>query len=198
MIARSTSKYMTSKYTCVKYLDVEVCWRMPEFPEDAVDAILEQWRRERPDLDLRAMGLFGRLGRIAAIGETGVAEGLAKHRLNIGEFDVLAALRRSGTPYRLSPTELARALMLSSGAMTNRLDRLEDMGLVERLSDPDDRRALKVGLTRLGIVRIDAAVTDHVATEARLLAPLSYTDQKQLSALLRKLLAAWEAAHSES
>ena len=165
---------------------------MAEFPADAVDVILEQWKRERPDLDLRAMGIFGRLGRAAAIGEKGVAEGLARHRLNIGEFDVLAALRRSGPPYRLSPTELTRALMLSSGAMTNRLDRLEGAGLVERLSDPDDRRALKIALTRLGIVRIDAAMTDHVAHEARLLAPLSFADQKQLIQLLRKLLAGWE------
>ena len=170
---------------------------MPEFPEDAIDSVLEQWKRQRPDLDMRAMGLFGRLGRVAAIGEKAAAEGLAKHRLNIGEFDVMAALRRAGTPYRLSPTELSRSLMLSSGAMTNRLDRLEEMGLVERLSNPDDRRALKVGLTRLGIVRIDAALTDHAGNEARLLAPLSFTDQKQLTALLRKLLAAWERETEE-
>jgi DNA-binding MarR family transcriptional regulator len=189
-----TSRYTTSNFTCVKYLDIEISREMPELPSDAVDTILEQWRRERPDLDLRALGLFHRLGRAAAIGEKGVAEGLVRHRLNVGEFDVLATLRRSGPPYRLSPTELTRSLLLSSGAMTNRLDRLEDAGLIERLSDPDDRRALKIALTRLGIVRIDAAVTDHVASEARLLAPLSFADQKQLSLLLRKLLAGWERA----
>lgn len=170
---------------------------MPDLPPDAVDAILEQWKRERPDLDVRAMGVIGRLARVAALGERSIAEGLARHRLNVGEFDVLAALRRAGAPYRLSPTRLTRSLMLSSGAMTNRLDRLEQAGLVERLADPDDRRAVQVGLTRLGLVRVEAAVTDHAVNETRLLAPLNAADQKQLNTLLRKLLAGWEEAAEE-
>jgi DNA-binding MarR family transcriptional regulator len=157
-------------------------------PPDAVETILEQWRSVRPDLDLTAMGVVGRLGRLAAIGGKLVNATLVDHELNVGEFDVLAALRRAGPPHRLTPTKLSRALMLSSGAMTNRIDRLEDAGLVERLEDPDDRRGVLVGLTRSGLARVDAAVTAHVANEAKILAALTRSEQAQLSALLRKLL----------
>ena len=158
-------------------------------PRDAVDEILEQWRRERPDLELEAMGIFGRLGRLAAVGSRVVSTTLAQHGLNVGEFDVLAALRRAGAPHRLTPTQLARALMLSSGAMTNRLDRLEAAGLVERKDDPGDRRGILVGLTRTGYTRVEAAVTAHVANEAEFLSALTRAEQRELSALLRKLLA---------
>lgn len=164
-------------------------------PRDAVDEILEQWRRERPDLDLQPMGIFGRLGRLAAVGSKVVSGTLAEHGLNVGEFDVLAALRRAGSPHRLTPTQLSRALMLSSGAMTNRLDRLEDAGLVERRDDPGDRRGILVGLTRAGYARVEAAVTAHVANEARFLSTLSRTEQRELAGLLRKLLAGVEAGH---
>jgi DNA-binding MarR family transcriptional regulator len=161
-------------------------------PHDAVDRILEQWQRERPELDLLAMGAFGRLGRLHAIGSKLIASTLAEHGLNLGEFDVLAALRRSGKPHRLTPTELSRNLMLSSGAMTNRIDRLEAAGLVERLQDPGDRRGTLVSLTRAGLSRVDAAVARHVGNEAQLLSALSKAEQAQLNALLRKLLLAIE------
>lgn len=159
---------------------------------DAVDEILEQWKRERPDLDLQAMGIFGRLGRLATIAAKIVGATLAEHDLNIGEFDVLATLRRAGAPYRLTPTQLARSSMLSSGAMTNRLDRLEQAGLIERRDDPGDRRGILVGLTRAGLARIEAAVTDHVANEARVLRDLTKGEQADLAQLLRKLVAAVE------
>ena len=167
---------------------------MKRAPRDVVDGIVEQWRRERPDLDLTPMAVIGRLGRLAAVAGKRVAAPLAEHGLNVGEFDVLAALRRAGPPHRLTPTDLARTLMLSSGAMTNRIDRLEEGGLVERLDDPSDRRGVLVALTRAGLTRVDAAVTAHVANEARILAPLTRTEQTQLAGLLRKLLVELEGA----
>jgi DNA-binding MarR family transcriptional regulator len=157
---------------------------------DRIDAILAQWKRERPDLDTRAMGLVGRIQRTAAalrprLDETHEASGL------LGEsFDVLASLRRSGAPFQLTPTELYREMMLTSGAMTNRIDRLEEAGLVTRRPDPDDRRGTLVRLTPKGKSLIDAATTKHVANEERLLAGLAAKEQQQLNDLLRKLLVA--------
>jgi DNA-binding MarR family transcriptional regulator len=156
---------------------------------DAVDRMLDQWRRERPDLDLDAMGTIGRLGRLAAVAGPLVEAGLTPHRLTVGEFDVLAALRRDGDPFTLTPTVLARGLMLSPAAMTNRLDRLEAAGLVTRELDRDNRRSVRVTLTADGRARVDAAVTDHVANEERLLASLSRDERARLDELLRTLLA---------
>jgi DNA-binding MarR family transcriptional regulator len=156
--------------------------------QDRIDQILAQWKRERPDLDTRAMGLIGRIQRAAAalrprLDETHEASGLQ------GEsFDVLASLRRSGPPYQLSPTELYREMMLTSGAMTNRIDRLEKAGLVTRRQDPDDRRGNQVRLTAKAKTLIDAATTKHLANEQRLVSPLTPAEQRQLSELLRKLL----------
>jgi DNA-binding MarR family transcriptional regulator len=161
----------------------------PAASEDAVDRFVAQWRRERPDLDLAPMAVVGRLGRLAALA-TAVVEGeLRRHGLKLGEFDVLASLRRAGAPFELTPGALIRQLMLSSGAMTNRLDRLEAAGLVARRPDPDDRRGVVVALTPAGRSLIDAAVADHVANEARLLAPLTATELDTLDSLVRKLLA---------
>ncbi|MGC2634929.1 MAG: MarR family transcriptional regulator [Candidatus Cybelea sp.] len=156
--------------------------------QDRIDRILAQWNRERPDLDTRAMGLVGRIQRAAGalrprLDDTHGLSGLA------GEsFDVLASLRRSGRPYQLSPTQLYREMMLTSGAMTNRIDRLEDAGLVSRRPDPQDRRGTLVRLTAKGKALIDAATTEHVVNEERLLAALSAREQLQLGELLRKLL----------
>ena len=129
---------------------------------DAVDALIEQWRRERPDLDdddLGAMAVIGRPGRLAAIAGPLVEKAFARHGLRTGEFDVLAALRRSGAPFTLTPSDLARTLMLSAAAMTNRLDRLESAGHVDRRLDPSNRRSILVSLTPAGRELVDAAVT---------------------------------------
>jgi DNA-binding MarR family transcriptional regulator len=162
-----------------------------------MDTILAQWRRERPDLDVAPLGLLGRLFRAAQLADAELAEGIASHDLQPGWFDLLAALRRSGAPYELNPTELMRTTMLSSGGMTKRLDRLEDAGLVARRPDPGDRRGTLVGLTRRGKAVIDAAVVTHVANETRLLQPLSATQRRALDELLRILLADLEAQASQ-
>jgi DNA-binding MarR family transcriptional regulator len=161
---------------------------------DAVDAVLDQWRRERPELDVEPMGTVARLGRVAGAVEQAVAAELRRHGLSIGEFDVLAALRRAGAPHTLSPTELARTVVLSPGAMTNRLDRLEEDGLISRRLSKRDRRSFDVTLTPSGLERVDAAVSDHVANEARLLAALSPTERRRLDAILRRLLTARDAS----
>ena len=159
---------------------------------DAVDEIAAQWRALMPDLDVRPMATIGRLGRVCALGERLIEATLSEFTLTIGEFDVLAALRRSGAPHRLTPTQLYKALMLTSGAMTNRLDRLEARSLVARIDDPSDRRGVLVCLTEAGSRLLDGAVQAHVANEARMLAVLTREEQTSLDAMLRKLLAAFE------
>lgn len=156
--------------------------------QDRIDRILAQWSRERPDLDTRAMGLVGRIQRAAAALRPRLD---ATHELSglQGEsFDVLASLRRAGRPYQLSPTQLYQEMMLTSGAMTNRIDRLEEAGLVSRRPDPRDRRGTLVRLTAKGKTLIDAATTKHVANEERLLGALTARERLQLAELLRKLL----------
>jgi DNA-binding MarR family transcriptional regulator len=155
---------------------------------DLVDEILDQWKRECPDLDCKPMAVFGRLNRLDRVSNAAIEARLGEHGLSRGEFDVLATLRRGGEPYTLAPTALARWMMLSSAAMTNRVDRLEAAGLVERRPDPGDRRGVLVALTPDGKRVVDAAVADHVDNERRLLEPLTAEDQQTLNALLRKLL----------
>ena len=161
---------------------------MPKEPEDGVDRVLAQWRRERPDLELEAMGIVARLGRVAALGERKIEEELLRFGLKLGEFDVLATLRRAGAGAGVTPTELYRSLMLSSGAMTHRLDRLEAAGLVERREDERDRRGYRIALTRKGRDLIDKAVVAHVENEERMLSPLTKAERETLNQLLRKLL----------
>jgi DNA-binding MarR family transcriptional regulator len=161
---------------------------------DHVDAILEQWRRERPDLDPSPMGVIGRIARAARVLGRALDTTFADFGLNGGEFDVLATLRRAGPPYRLTPTALFTDLMLSSGAMTNRLDRLEQAGLIARIPDPSDRRGTLVGLTTRGQELIDAALVVHLANEQRLLSALSFEEQAQLAQLLRTLLCSLEGS----
>jgi DNA-binding MarR family transcriptional regulator len=156
--------------------------------QDRIDRILAQWGRERPDLDTRAMALVGRIQRAAAALRPRLDDTHGRSGLQGESFDVLASLRRSGRPYQLSPTQLYREMMLTSGAMTNRIDRLEEAGLVSRRPDPHDRRGTLVRLTAKGKARIDAATTEHVTNEERLLAGLSAREQLQLADLLRKLL----------
>jgi DNA-binding MarR family transcriptional regulator len=161
---------------------------------DPVDELVAQWAVERPDLEpqLGAMATFGRLGRLNAHGSASVGAVFAGHGLNVGEFDVLAALRRAGEPFELRPTQLAQLTMLSPAGMTNRLDRLEAAGHVERRSDPDDRRSWIVGLTAQGRRVVDRAVAEHVANEERILSVLSPSERATLDKLLRKLLRQFE------
>ncbi len=161
-------------------------------PTDPVDELLAQWRRERPDIDFAPMGLIGRVGRLSALIGRSIDAELGDHALTVGEFDVLAALRRSGAPFELKPTDLSRALMLSPAGMTNRLDRLEAAGHVERRMDPDDRRSYLVRLSKQGRSTIDRAVVAHVDNETRLLAPLTEREQRTLDSLLRKMLGQFE------
>jgi len=129
-----------------------------------MDVILEQWRRERPDLDLSAIGVLGRLAQVSLVLGRDVEQVFARHRLPGGEFDVLAALRRSGSPYTLIRSELSEVLMMSRAGMTNRLDRLEAAELVVRSLDPADRRSFRAALTEKGRQVIDATLTEHTAT----------------------------------
>ncbi|SDJ02320.1 MarR family winged helix-turn-helix transcriptional regulator [Nonomuraea jiangxiensis] len=157
-------------------------------PRDAIDAILEQWRHERPDLDLSAMGVLGRLSLLTRAVEAQVEGVLGRHGLGRGEFDVLAALRRSGPPYTLTPSELSATLMMSRAGMTSRLDRLEAVGLVERSLDPADRRSFRVTLTDAGRAIIDATLTDHAATLKRLTSGLASEDIATMTRILRTML----------
>jgi DNA-binding MarR family transcriptional regulator len=165
---------------------------MPEKRPDHIDAILAQWRRERPDLDVRPLGVLGRLFRVAQLADSALSEGVSRYGLQPGWFDLLAALRRAGFPYELNPTELTRMTMLSSGGMTKRLDRMTEAGLVERRPDPSDRRGTLVGLTKKGRSVVDEAIAAHLANEERVLQSLSPADRRALDGLLRALLAGLE------
>lgn len=156
--------------------------------DDPVDRLIAQWRRERPDLRFEAMATIGRLGRLHALASASIEAVFAEHDLTIGDFDVLAALRRAGSPFVLRPTDLSRQLMLSPAGITSRLDRLADAGLVERSPDPDDRRSWLVRLSAEGRRKVDVAVADHVANEERLLAPLTKAQRRALDDALRLLL----------
>ncbi|WP_324768632.1 MarR family transcriptional regulator [Pokkaliibacter plantistimulans] len=162
--------------------------------EDHIDAILAQWAEERPDVNVASMGILGRISRISALSDRAVKDNHGRYQLHPGEFDVLATLRRSGAPYQLTPTALFKSALLTSGAMTNRLDKLERAGLVERTMDPSDRRSLLVRLTSSGIELIDEVLLSHVSTQRTLLSGLSDEEQSQLAALLRKWLIALEGS----
>ena len=147
---------------------------------DHVDRILNQWKHERPELDVLAMGIFGRLWRINAVASKAIERVHLKFGLTQAEFDVLATLRRSGEPYLMSPTALYTSLLLSSGAMTNRLDKLETRGLIFREPSPEDRRSIMVGLTKQGLTIIDETIVEHVENEEALLKSLTPEQQQQL------------------
>lgn len=157
---------------------------------DAVDAITGQWAVERPELDTLAMAVFGRVYRIArAMGDRMETEYL-RYGIGRGEFDVLGTLRRSGAPYTLSPRELSATLMLTTGGMTGRLDKLERAGLLVRAPDPHDRRGLRVSLTERGITVVDEALVAGLAVQQTALSALDPSEAEVLAALLRRLLAA--------
>ncbi|WP_370250613.1 MarR family winged helix-turn-helix transcriptional regulator [Nocardioides sp.] len=154
---------------------------------DHVAGILAQWARERPDLDVAPMGLVGRVHRLAALLQAELDAGFAAHGLSAGEFDVLATLRRAGAPYELTPTAIAAAAMVTSGAVTKRVDRLLARGWVAREPDPDDARGRRVRLTDTGRALVDDVLAAHVAREERLLGALRPEQRTDLAGLL----AAW-------
>ncbi|MGI8333745.1 MarR family winged helix-turn-helix transcriptional regulator [Actinomadura scrupuli] len=155
---------------------------------DAVDLVLAQWRRERPDLDAWPMGIVGRISRLSRLLDRELKEFFAGHGLENWEFDVLATLRRSGPPYELTAGALNKAAMVTSGAITNRIDRMAAKGLVERVPGHEDRRSVRVRLTERGLATVDELVGLHVANEVRLLATLGPDERDRLAGTLRALL----------
>lgn len=162
--------------------------------EDEVDRLVEAWRRERPDLDVDPMQVLSRVTRLARHLDLARREAFAAHQLETWEFDVLSALRRAGSPYQLSPGRLIRETMVTSGTMTNRVDRLASKGLVERLPDPADRRGVIVRLTEPGREQVDAALEGLLERERLLLADLGTADRARLAALLRTVVAPFDQA----
>jgi DNA-binding MarR family transcriptional regulator len=160
---------------------------------DHVDHVLAQWAAVRPDLDTAPVAVIARLGRATAYVDAGINARLAEFGLTREAWDVLASLRRTGPPHRLSPTQLYQALMRSSGAITHRLASLESAGLVKRVADPEDGRSMLVQLTRKGITLADRVAPKHLENERALLAALSEQEQRRLAELLRKMLHAYEA-----
>jgi DNA-binding MarR family transcriptional regulator len=154
---------------------------------DHVDHVLAQWRRELPSLDRRAFAVVGRISRLAAVLQEQLESVFAAHGVSDGEFDVLAALRRAGRPYRLTPSDLSRALIVTSGGLTKRLHALEERGLIHREPDPDDARSTPVLLTRSGKRLVEEVLTEHVRDEDRLIGGLSDEEAQQLARLLRTL-----------
>jgi DNA-binding MarR family transcriptional regulator len=161
---------------------------------DAVDTLVDEWREERPDLDTSPLEVLSRVSRLAKHLERRRAGIFSSYGLDLGTFDVLAALRRSGPPYELTPGLLLGPTLVTSGTMTNRVDRLEEAGLVERRSDQRDRRGVLVRLTDAGRARVDACLTDLLADEENLLAGLPSPKREQLASLLRTLLLQLEAS----
>ncbi|MCK4152128.1 MarR family winged helix-turn-helix transcriptional regulator [Ralstonia pseudosolanacearum] len=156
---------------------------------DRAAQAVEQWNRERPDLDVSSMLLLGRLGEAAlVIARERLNPLFADYGLQPGEFDVLATLRRRGAPYALTPTALYDAAMMSSGGMTNRIDRLQQAGWVERRPNPEDGRGTLVALTKAGFALIDKAVSAHVENQQAVLSALTEAEQRQLAKLLAKLI----------
>lgn len=155
---------------------------------DAVDAILAQWARERPDVDASPMGIVGRISRANQLLRKELKVFFAERGLETSEFDALATLRRHGAPYELTAGALLKAAMVTSGAITNRIDRLEAKGLVERVRDTGDRRSVRIRLTPRGLALVDELVAQHVANEERLLAALDPAARERLADGLRALL----------
>jgi DNA-binding MarR family transcriptional regulator len=163
-----------------------------DMQHDSIDRIVDEWRLELPTLDSSPLTVIGRVTRLADILRRQVDEALKPYGIGWDLLDVLGALRRAGPPFRRTPTALYRACMLSSGAMTNRIDRLERAGLVTRMPDPQDRRGILVGLTEAGREVVEKAIAAGWTTQHRLMAALTPSDRKRVAGLLRKLLLALE------
>ena len=158
-----------------------------DLEDDPVERLLAQWRRERPDVDPSPMGVVGRVSRVARRIDVAQRATFARYDLDPAAFDVLATLRRTGAPFTLTAGELMRSAMVTSGAITQRLDRLETRGLVRRGPHPDDGRVVQVSLSERGRDLVDRVLPDHLATEERLLAALSPEQRASLADLLRTL-----------
>jgi DNA-binding MarR family transcriptional regulator len=156
--------------------------------QDAVDRIVEQWSEVRPELDVSPMAAIGRVSRLSRLIDRRLADNFEDHGLENWMFDVLATLRRSGAPYQLSPGELVAHTMVTTGAMTNRIDRLQERGLVERSHSTTDRRSVVVQLTKTGLDLVDTVAESHYRFEEQLLAPLTANQQTNLVNYLRSLL----------
>jgi DNA-binding MarR family transcriptional regulator len=160
---------------------------------DEVDELIAQWHAQRPDLDVGPMHVLSRVSRLARHLDIARRSAFASHGLETWEFDVLSALRRVGPPFQLTPGALLRATLVTSGTMTNRIDRLTEAGLVHREPDPRDRRGVLVTLTEEGKARVDAALEDLLTSERKLLAGLGEDQRMALAGMLRVLLAPLDA-----
>ena len=177
-------------YLDVKIFDVEILSPYHYRMNDVVDRLVAEWSGERPELDCDALSIVVRVQLLGNLLRRDAEKALKPLRLKLWEYDVLSALRRQGRPYRLSATALADAAMLSSGAMTTRIDRLEERGWVQREHDPEDRRGVLVRLTPAGLRLIDDAIGARLAAAERQLATLAPTERESVSVGLRKLLVA--------
>jgi DNA-binding MarR family transcriptional regulator len=161
---------------------------------DEVDDLVAAWRAQRPDLDVEPLQVLSRISRLARHLDIARRGAFADHGLESWEFDVLSALRRQGPPFQLTPGALLRATLVTSGTMTNRIDRLAAAGLVRRQPDPRDKRGVLVTLTERGVARVDAALADLLRRERALLAGLDSDERRHLADTMRILLAPFDAA----
>jgi DNA-binding MarR family transcriptional regulator len=161
--------------------------------QDEVDRLVEAWGRERPDLDLGPMEVLSRVSRLGHHLDAARRAAFTDHGIEPWEFDVLAALRRAGAPYELSPGRLLRETLVTSGTMTNRVDRLVARSFVERLPDPRDRRGVLVRLTAEGRATVDGALAALLEHERPLLATLTADERRELASLLRRLAVSIES-----
>lgn len=160
---------------------------------DEVDRLVDAWRRERPDLDVSPLEVLSRVSRLARHLDRARRSAFTAHGLEPWEFDVLSALRRTGPPYELSPGQLLTRTLVTSGTMTNRIDRLGARGLVVRRPDPDDRRGVLVRLTDDGVARVDAALTDLLEHERAILSALTAAERSRLAGLLHRVVEPFDA-----
>jgi DNA-binding MarR family transcriptional regulator len=171
---------------------VEAMSPSPRIRQDATGRVVEAWGRERPDLDASSLEIFSRVTRLAKYLDQARRESFERHGLQGWEFDVLAELRRAGAPYELTPGQMSQALLLSTGAMTNRLNRIEAAGLIKRLGNPADKRVVRVRLTKAGREAVDSALADLLARESELLEPVSATNRERVGGTLAVILAGFE------
>jgi DNA-binding MarR family transcriptional regulator len=157
-----------------------------------IDRLVAQWEEQKPHLDTLPMAILGRFLRLQKHIEAEISACHKQFDLTMGEFDVLATLRRAGTPFTLTPSGLLSSMMLTSGAMTNRLDKLESKGLIKRVHSTEDRRSVTVGLTEKGLATIDDAIEEHVRIQHTLVDHLSDTEMPELNQLLKTWLVAFE------